>query len=88
MMFSWSWRSVQLSLIDMVVMAIQALSAQAGNQNTNVNLPRLNWKTNFTCYECSERGNLAPECPHTGMRLHPSLSQPDFLFLHKQIQLD
>ena len=39
----------------LVAMAIQSQVVQAGNKNTNVNMPRLNWKANYTCHKCGNK---------------------------------
>ena len=54
-------------------MAIQSQGSQVKNQNTNVNVPRLNSKTNLTCYKCGDKTHLARKCPHTG---NAAVSQP------------
>ena len=46
------------------VLAVQGQNGLSGNtQGSNqiqaVNVPRLNWKANITCYNCGEKGHLA-----------------------------
>ena len=53
------------SQLDSTVMAIQGQGMQAVNQNSNVNLPRPNWKATLTCYKCGKKRHLTKECPLT-----------------------
>ena len=52
------------------VLAVQRQSNPHGNnpdsdQIQDMDVPRLKWKANHTCYRWGEKGHLAQECPHT-----------------------
>ena len=66
-----------------VVTDIQNQNAPTNIQSVSINVVRLNWKANITCYNWRDKGHLAQECPHTGNANVPQ-SQPTQLPSHLQ----